>query len=220
MSTFTRSVISIFGIFVIGLTACMPPRSAETINGTPVPVKKTLGSFYPIEGTHYQLASISTDQGESGRGADLSRLFSYGRSDYSVYNYVFLDVDGETVHALLPTNQNVILSIEGYPVSKTDDLTKVPVAWWLYTIVKEDTNQDQQLSYLDRKTLAVSDVAGNGYTEIITGVDQILADVFKDGNVLLIVYRANGKNFLAHVDLAARKVTSTSELPSFGEDVK
>ena len=225
MSRSHRNIVFAFGALLIALTACssaIPGRSVETVNGTPVPVKKTLGAFYPIEGTHYQLASISVDQGESSSGYDFTRLFSYGRSDYSVYNYVFLDVATETVHALLPTNLNVILSIQGYPTPNSSDLSaqKIPVAWWLYTLVKEDTNKDEQLSYPDKKTLAVSDVAGNGYTEIVADVDQILGNVFKEGNVLLLIYRANGKNFLAHVDLSARKVTATTELPSFGEDVK
>jgi hypothetical protein len=216
-----RIVILIFGILVTCLAACTmaATRPVEIINGTPVSVEKVLGAFYAINGTHYQLASIDVPQ-EGRVVRDLSQLFSTGRLDYGVYNYVFLDVDSETVHALLPNNQSFILSIRGYPFSETGDLPKVPVAWWLYTIVKEDTNHDGQLSSLDRKTLAVSDVAGNGYTEIIADVDRILGDVFKEGNALLIVYHANGKNFLAHVDLLTRKVTTTTELPFFGEDVK
>jgi hypothetical protein len=223
MPRLDRKIVLVFCALLIALTGCSNPisRSVETVNGTPVPAKKMLGAFYPIEGTHYQLASIATDKGESSnRGYDFSQLFSYGRSDYSVYNYVFLDVDGEKVHALLPTNENAILSIQGYPTPNANQEPKIVVAWWLYTIVKEDTNKDEQLSYPDKKTLAISDVGGDGYTEIIADVDQVLGDAFKAGDVLLIIYRAKGKNFLAHVDLAARKVTTTTELPSFGEDVK
>lgn len=218
-----RKIAFLFSVLLVTLTACNQSigRPIEAVNGTPVPVEKMLGAFYPIEGTQYQLASIATAQGEGGRGYDLTDLFSRGRLDnYGVYNYVFLDVEAETVHALLPTNEYVILSIQGYPVPKSDELEKIPTAWWLYSIVKADTNQDKQFSYLDKKTLAVSDVGGQGYTEVITDVDQILADVFKEDNALLVIYRANDKNFLAHVDLAARKVTKTTELPSFGEDVK
>lgn len=211
------------------LTACggLVGRSARGIEsgengGTPVAVTKVLGAFYPIEGTQYQLASISTAQGESSRAAsyDFSQLFSYGRSDYSVYNYVFFDVENETVSPLLPSNANVITSIQGYPVPKSDVTPKIPVAWWLYTLVKKDTNEDGQLSYLDLKTLAISDVGGKGYTELVKDVDQVLGDVYKDGDILLLIYRANDKNFLARVDLVARKVSKTTELPSFGADVK
>jgi hypothetical protein len=207
------------------LTACSGLVSRVTKGeegGTPAPIKKVLGAFYPIAGTQYQLANITTEQGESGRSGsyDFSQLFSYGRSDYSVYNYVFLDVKSESVYALLPTNVSVILSIQGYPAPNANIEPKIPVAWWLYTLVKTDSNEDGQLSYTDQKTLAISDVGGQGYTELISDVDQVLGDVYKDGNVLLLIYRTNGKNFLASIDLASRKVTRNAELPSFGEDVK
>ncbi len=197
--------------------------SSGEVNGTPVAVAKVVGSFYPIEGTHYQLATISTSQNESGRGYDLSNLFSYGRSDYSVYNYVFLDVDTETAYALLPTNDNAILSIQGYPTpSPAEPLAgeKTPVAWWLYTLVKQDTNQDDQLSYLDKQTLAISDVGGKGYTEIIPNVDQVLGNVLKNETILLIIYSSDHKNYLAHIDLPGRVVTKTTELPDFGVNLK
>lgn len=221
-----KRVFLLLGMFALMLTACggLVGRTVKSIDGsnTPVPVKKVLGAFYPIDGTHFQLASIATEQGDSGssRGYDFSQLFSYGRSDYSVYNYVFLDVDSESVYALLPTNDDAILSIQGYPVPNASVEPKVPVDWWLYTLVKSDTNKDQQLSYADLKTLAISDVGGKGYTELVSGVDQVLGDVYKDGNVLLLIYRSSGKNFLAHVDLNSRKVSKTTELPSFGADVK
>lgn len=224
MPALSRKSVFIFSLLLIALTACSISASqpVELVNGTPVPVKKVLGGFYPIEGTHYQIAGIAPDRSESerGNGYDLSQLFSSGRLDYSVNNYVFLDVDSETVHALLPTNQNVILSVQGYPMPKANDIAKLPVAWWFYSIAKEDTNKDGRLSDSDKKTLSVSDVGGQGYTELIADVDGILGDAYKDGNVLVLIYRANDKNFLAHVDLLARKVTQTTELPSFGEDVK
>ncbi len=224
-----KKIIFVLSALTIMLTACggLVGRSVKGVendaNGTPVvAVTKVLGAFYPIEGTQYQLASISTAQGESSRAAsyDFSQLFSYGRSDYGVYNYVFLDVESELVYPLLPTNANVITSIQGYPVPNSNVTPKIPVAWWLYTIIKKDTNKDGQLSYVDLKTLAISDVGGKGYTELIQDVDQVLGDVYKDGDILLLIYRANDKNFLARVDLASRTVSKTTELPSFGADVK
>lgn len=223
-----RKIFFALSALVILLTSCsgLVGRSdgGKELNasGTPVPVKKTLGIFYPIQGTQYQLASITPQQDEASRSAnyDFSQLFSSGRYDYSVYNYVFLDTANESVYSLLPTNEDAILSIEGYPEPDPNATPKIPVAWWLYTLVKKDTNADGELSSADQETLAVSDVGGKGYTELIDGVDHVLADVYKDGNVLLIIYHTNGKNFLASIDLASRKVTKTTELPSFGEDVK
>jgi hypothetical protein len=97
---------------------------------------------------------------------------------------------------------------------------KIVVAWWLYTLVKADTTKDGQLSSADQKTLAISDVGGKGYTELVSGVDQVLGDAYKDGDILLLIYRTGDKNFLARVDLASRKVIKTTEIQSFGADVK
>lgn len=213
-------------VFVLALTACSRAAStpqAANSKGTPAPVAKVLGGFNVIDGTQYQIATISTanDSSESSR-YDISQLFTYERSNYNIYNYVFLDVDKETVHALLPTNEYSILSIQGYPLPgpNTPPDPKPPVSWWLYTIIKADTDHSRQFNYADKQTLAVSDVGGNGYTEIISDVDSVLGVAFKEGNALLIIYRSNHKNFLAHVHLPTRTVTNTLELPSFGEDVK
>ena len=217
-------------ILAMLLTACgglvgrsVRGEESNVEGGTPETVKKNLSMFYPIEGTHYQLANISAGQvSESSRSSsyDFSQVFSSGRSDYGVYNYVFFDVESESVYALLPTNENMITSIQGYPMPNSTVTPKVSLAWWLYTLVKKDTNQDGMLSALDKKTLAISDVGGKGYTELVSGVDQILGDVYKDGDILLLIYRASNKKFLAHIDLVSRKVSKTSELPSFGADVK
>jgi hypothetical protein len=222
-----RKFILTLSLFTVFLTACsgLVGRSAKPTDGeaTLVPVQKTLGAFYPIAGTHYQMASIATDQSASdsrSNGYDLSQLFSSGRSDYGVYNYVFFDVEAEKVQALLPDNQNIILSVQGYPTPNATVTPEISIAWWLYTLVKQDTNEDGALTYTDSKTLSISDVGGNGYTELIVDVEQVLGDAYKDGNKLLVIYRSKGKNFLASIDLTTRKVTRTSEFPSFGNDVK
>lgn len=220
-----RKMMLILGLLTLILAACsgMVGRSGnkEAVNGsgTLIANPKILGSFYPIDGTQYQLASIISS-GDGEGSYDFTQLFSRGRSDYSVYNYVFLDTQSESVYALLPSNEDSILSIQGYPVPDSNATPKIPVAWWFYTLAKDDTNQDEKLTLADEKTLAISDVGGKGYTELVSGVDVVLGDVYKDGNILLLIYRAKDKNFLAHVDLTSRKVTQTTELPSFGDDVK
>ena len=219
-----RKMMLILGLLTLILAACsgMVGRSGNkelNTSGTPIPVKKVLGGFHPIDGTQYQLASIDIPS-EGGGRYDFSQLFSSGRSDYGVYNYVFWDTQSESVYALLPSNEDSILSIQGYPVPDSNATPKIPVAWWFYTLAKDDTNQDEKLTLADEKTLAISDVGGKGYTELVSGVDVVLGDVYKDGNILLLIYRAKDKNFLAHVDLTSRKVTQTTELPSFGDDVK
>jgi hypothetical protein len=222
----TRKIILPFGLLLILLTACsgLVGRSGQVIDATntPVPDSKMLGTFYPINGTHYQMAAIIDAPGSSrNSGSDYSQLFTSRRYDYGVYNYVFLDVNAEKVHALLPHNSNIIQSVRGYPtpVSTADDVPPPPVSWWLYTI-QSDTDKDGKLTSEDLKTLSMSDVGGLGYTELIHDVERVLAEVYRDNNTLLVLYHSKDKNFMASIDLTTGKVIKTSELPSFGEDVQ
>lgn len=221
-----RKMILPFGILLVLLTACsgLVGRSGQVgdATNTPLPDSKMLGTFYPIAGTHYQMSAIIDAPGSSrSANTDYSELFTSRRYDYGVYNYVFLDVEAEKVHALLPHNSNIILSVHGYPtpISTADDVPPPPVSWWLYT-VQSDTDQDGKLTSKDLKTLSISDVGGLGYTELIHEVEYVLAEVSKDNNLLLVLYHSKDKNFMSSIDLASQKVIKTSELPSFGEDVK
>lgn len=221
-----RKIILPLGLLLVLLTACsgLVGRSGKTgdATNTPVPDSKTLGTFYPILGTHYQMSAIIDAPGSSrGASADYSELFTSRRYDNGVYNYIFLDVDAEKVHALLPNNANIIQSVRGYPipVHTADDVPPPPVSWWLYTI-QTDTNLDGKLTSEDLKTLSMSDVGGSGYTELIHDVERVLAEVYRENNTLLVLYHSKGKNFMSSIDLATQKVIKTSELPSFGEDVK
>lgn len=221
-----RKFILTLGLLTIFLTACsgLVGRSAKPTDGeaTLVPVKKTLGLFYPIADTHYQMAAISASPDSRDSGSyDLSQLFTSRRYDYGAYNYVFLDVNAEKVHALLPNNESLILSVQGYPTpTSSTDAPQIPVSWWLYTVVTKDTDQNSQLTSADLKTLSISDVGGNGYTELVSDVEWVLGNIYKTGDKLLVIYRSKDKNFLTSIDLTSHKVITTSELPSFGNDVK
>jgi hypothetical protein len=194
---------------------------------TETPIIKTLGDFRSIDGTDYLISIVSGSPDETNI---YDELFSSGRwygggYGYNQYNIVFLDITTETVYPLLPSNDYEIISMEGFPKpipvfdQSTPAQPKIPIAWWLFSIVKSDTNQDGDFSALDKQTLSIADVGGKGYTEIISEVDDILGTVFKKGDILLVIYRSNDRNYLARIDLPARQVNSTEELP-LGEEIK
>lgn len=234
MSPKTKKLVwAISLVFLIAL-ACIgaliyfntKPLVASSPNNENKPISKTLGNFQSIDGTNYLIASVTSNNSEA---SVFSELFSSGRwygggSGYSQYNLVFLDVTSETVYPLLPTNDNEIVSMEGFPKPVPSFTNQSqppqpahPIAWWLFSIVASDTNQDNNLSALDKQTISVSDVGGKGYAEIISNVDNLLGTAYKNTNTLLVIYRSDGKNYLAHVDLPSRQVTSTEELPLGGE---
>lgn len=202
-------------LFVVGMACTRSSVSpGAPVSGTAEPAKKEVSQFSQITGTQILVAGVY--QGENRSGLDFS--LSSGREyAYNVYNYIFFDMESEQFHALLPTNEDVILNKIGLPVS---DSAGTPLKWWLYYVVKADTNQDKQLSNQDKFTVSMSDVGGNNYVELIPDVDEALGQFMKSDTVLLFFYRQNDKKYYAKIDLQSRSVIATTEYPSFGSDVK
>ncbi|MBK9925529.1 MAG: hypothetical protein IPP66_09585 [Anaerolineales bacterium] len=225
------SITLLVGVVCVGLFFVR----AQTSNTLTLPAKKeaepitkVLGDFRSIDGTNYLIASVT---GENNDSSVLNELFSSGRwygsgYGYNQFNLVFLDITTEEVYPLLTTNDFEIITMEGFPKPVLNfnnqpdpqQPTK-PIDWWLFSIAKADTDKDEELSSLDKQTIAISDVGGRGYTEIISDVDDLLGTAFKNGNTLLVIYRSNGKNYLAHIDLPSRHLNSTEEL-SLGEEIQ
>jgi len=202
-------------LFVVSMACTRGSISpGEPVSGTAEPAKKELSQFSKITGTNILVAGVY--QGENRSGLDFS--LSSGRDySYNVYNYIFFDMDSDQFHALLPANEYVILNKIGQPVF---DIGGNPIKWWLYSIVKSDTDQDKQLTNRDKFTVSMSDVGGHDYVELIPDVDQALGQFMKSDTVLLFFYIQNDKKYYAKVDLQSRSVVATTEYPSFGPDVK
>ncbi len=89
----------------------------------------------------------------------------------------------------------------------------------MYSVIKKDTNNDGYFGDRDKLTIAISDVGGNGYAELIENVDAILSQIYKDNSALFIIYNADEKNFIAKLNPSTREIISTTEM-DLGEDVK
>jgi len=212
-------------LLITGL-ACGPvARSLNSVEGTPKPVEKHLSAFSPIEGTDHMIANISGNPAEGERASFspfswIERGYS-GYSGYEIYNYVFFSSQPETFNTLLPTNEYVVLQIVGFPsgtpTEKPEDFK--PVKWWLYIVVKADTDGSGILDYSDKLTIGVTDVGGNMPTEVISDVDNVLGHTLKNENTLFVIYHSLNKNYVAKIDLPGRQVVSTNEI-SLGDDVK
>lgn len=192
----------------------------------PKPVEKTLSSFTPITGTDYLMAGIVP--------ADVSReslnpfewINSSGYSSYTTYgtyNYVFFNTQTEEYHRLLPDNNSVIFQTAGFPqlvYDPNDPEKPAPVIeFWMFNIVKADTNADGFFDYRDKLTVGIADVSGSNYTELIANVDAIQSQYYKDRSNFFVIYNVNEKNFIAKVNPVTRAVVSTTEM-DLGDDVK
>ena len=215
-------------ILVLAGVACsrtFGPSNPSTTGTTQPPIEKHLSGFRQIEGTEYMIADISASPEASGRG-DFSpfRWIESGYSGYSgyeIFNYVFFSSKTESFIRLLPTNDQVVLQIIGFPYQTATDKPEdfKPVMWWLFVIARDDTDGNGRLTYGDKLTMGISDVGGNGFTEIIPDADSLLGNVLKNDDTLFVIYHSADKNSIAKIDLPSRKVVSTTEM-SLGDDVK
>ncbi|EKQ70850.1 hypothetical protein OsccyDRAFT_1155 [Leptolyngbyaceae cyanobacterium JSC-12] len=167
--------------------------------------KVSLGAFTPIEGTPYHFAPISAKQNY--------RQDYYDKAALSTRNYLILDTKDRSAVRLVPNNDALFLSIEKLGHSaQSGKLEKTEGLW--YQVVKADTNGDKRLTETDLKTIAVSEVSGKSYKELISQVEQVLGSSQPSPNTLLVIYRTNARHFVSEIDLLAQKVVATQELPS------
>lgn len=187
-------------------TACQ--KQQESIANSQPVKKMALGNFELLSGSPFLLATVNINQDERYQFS----LSSSSSSSTYVYNYLFFNRANLSAHRLVPKNDWLFLQHEKLGQFKNGDLVKVEGLW--YAVVKEDTNSDKQLTELDRKTIAMSDVTGKNYTEVIPQIDRILGTHRKEATTLQIFYGLNDRNFVTEVNIQTRQVIRTRELPS------
>jgi hypothetical protein len=222
-------------IIVLGLilTACIPtfvdrnPSASSGPAPTLQPVEKILFSFNPIQGTNILMAGVisapASREGSLNPLEWINNSSRYSSYSSSTYNYVFFNLDTEEYKRLLPANDYVIYQTAGFPTLQYDptdpDQPAPPVEWWVYSIIKKDTSNDGYLGSGDKLTISISDIGGNGYTELIENVDAILSQIYKDDFAMFMIYNADQVNYIAKINPSTREVLATTEM-DLGEDVK
>jgi hypothetical protein len=208
-------------------TASVPEsvRSAAPASPTPAP-KVWMTDFQQIDGTPYLYAPIYVATAEKRqsiskqiKSAVYSRSYDSG---IDIRNYMFVHRDNLAASKLLPNNTGRIIELEQLgqtiPAIKTGkNATAIParrkVTTFWYTKVASDTNGDKTLDSKDRKSIALSDVSGANYTEIIKDIDKVILIYSKGIDRRLAIYTTGNKHFVADVDLTKRTAT-IQELPS------
>lgn len=196
------------------------PNPATSPNPLPTPKNVWMTEFRQLNGTPYLYAPIYVADKEQKsilkqiKSAASSSGYS-GRDGYiDIRNYMFVHRDNLAAGKLLSNNNSRLLDLEQIgeptPVDKSDPnrtrgIKTVKTLW--YTQVLADTNGDKELSNLDRQQIAISDVSGANYTEIIKNIDTILLVYPKGLDRRLVFYTSDGKHFVADVDIPNRKAT-------------
>jgi hypothetical protein len=196
---------------IITGTACKMSQTAEPpVTKSNPEVKRVLGYFRPVEGTSYLMAPIT-----SGSGSSYSSSSNYD-SGNQANNYVFVNSADESTLTLLPTNDHLFVGTVSIPEKPAGEKEPLKVQWFLYGLVKVDTNADKELTHKDRRSLCVSDAGGAGFKELILEVDEVYGHSLRDADTLIVIYRKASKKYLTRISLASREAVSTRELPDFG----
>jgi hypothetical protein len=83
----------------------------------------------------------------------------------------------------------------------------------LYIVIQKDMNGDNRLTNDDKTVVGLSKPSGDGYKEILSGVEVFVGHKLLDKGTMLIIYQKRGVGYSAHVALADFSISNESELP-------
>jgi hypothetical protein len=187
----------------------------ETDEGANLKIQLSYGKFAGIEGTNFLIAPLVSEQEYSN--------FGYGsmkeQKNKAVRNYLFLNSLNQTTHWLLPNNEVLFLSDEliSDRKRKAEDVEPSPISGIFYQLINADSNNDGRLDAQDKQTIAFSDANGQNFTELITGVEEILGRERLDDDNLLLIYKTKGSTVAATLKISEKKIIQSKELPKVNE---
>lgn len=164
-----------------------------------------LGNFAYLSGTDYLMAAVYSEQ-------DYQMTYS-SKEATAVRNYLFINATDKSSRWLIPHHKYLFLRSQNLLRPDEERSDKAVIKWIRYEVVKADTNGDGRLTSDDRRTIAFSNAAGEGYAEIIQNVDEVLGSHLRDENTWLEIYKSGDKNFVAEINLPQHQITVTKDLP-------
>lgn len=166
-------------------------------------LKMSLGNFRELEGTPYLIAPVNSQKNY--------RQSSYEKKPLNIHNYLFVNGNDKSARQLVRENNFLFLNAQEVVLERRAD--KIVRGMW-YKVVKADTNNDTRLDDKDKKTIAVSDVSGSDYTEVIDEVDRFLGSHQKTSTTLLVFYEFDGREYVGEIDILKRVLVEKVVLPS------
>lgn len=208
----------------IAISGCNRQQMAGSSSENPVPATPLaapkevwMTEFQQINGTPYLYAPIYVATEERKNILKELKSASYDRQNYGsidIRNYLFVHRDNLSASKLLSNNRARLLEMEqigelarsnksAQEPNRPNAIKKVQTLW--YVKVTADTNGDKTLDDRDRKQIAISDVSGANYTEIIQDIDKILLVYPKGIERRLVIYVSGNQRFVTDIDLAKRQ---------------
>lgn len=194
-----------FGGYQIGRFFLTEPTADNLADKKPEKdnkVKTSLGNFQELEGTPYLMAPVNS--------LPISGQNSYDKKASTTRNYLFVNGNDKSAVKLVSQNDYLFLNAQEVVLERRDD--KIVRGIW-YEVVKADSNNDKRLDSNDKKTIAVSDVSGSEYTEIISEVDRLLGSHQKNSTTLLVFYELDGREYVGEINMLRRVLVENVVLP-------
>ncbi|MGH1393082.1 MAG: hypothetical protein ACRAVC_03480 [Trichormus sp.] len=174
------------------------------------------GDFIIKEQSDYLMIPVQV-KGDSNRSNILDSSSSYKRSNTTLYNLIFYrKQDGET-HLLL--DKKAIINSFHFIDTKTPPQS--PTRVWLYQIINQDTNQDQELNQEDAVIGYISDLSGKNLQQVTPNNTKIINwVVVSSQNALFIriIKDSNNDNKFTATD-TTNFIRVNLEQPSIGKEI-
>lgn len=195
-----------FGGYQLGRFFLREPTTNTVANKIPQEdnkVKTSLGNFSELEGTPYLMAPINSQ-------LDYRQDSSVKKAS-TIRNYLFVNVNDKSIQQLVPRNDFLFVNAQKVVLERRDD--QIVRGIW-YEVVKTDSNNDKIIDNKDKKTIAVSDVSGSDYTEVIDEVDRFLGSHQKNSTTVLVFYELDGREYIGEIDIRERVLVEKVVMPA------
>lgn len=206
LAIFIICTLSLILVFINGTWFFRKNSSPDGLSTQSKPL--SLNSFQPIQGTSIFISTIEQERDWTPNISARWFSFEYG---YTVRNLVFLDGNTLSSHTLFDSNDKFIVDIFQFPIPNPNT-EPVKVKWLVYEIAQQDTNSDNTVNGKDSFSIAMSDVNGQNYVELIKSINAVHGMDLLENSILLLVYKTNDIYLVSKIDLEQQTIMETQPL--------
>lgn len=176
----------------------------------------SLGYPERITGTSFYFIPLESDKLTIEKKDNKLHYFSGGsHSRIRWKNVVFINSTSNEAKWLFKSTEQIIVDIS--PQTKGEFNVQGVARVISYEVINNDTNKDGKLSYADKRSYALSKIDGSGYTEIVSGYNQIIKSALNPEGNLFVVYITNNEVHSMVVDINTFTVVSKKIMPKVEE---
>jgi hypothetical protein len=217
--------LTVATLLLAGVTGCTQhfsipePEGITSVADDPRGVEKwTLQDTYISSKSSLILALVS-DRKEVDVPVYISQT-AFMNPSKEAKNILFVNSKNNSSSWLFKGNNQLILEFStlsarqryiSFPMSQKKDEKAL-----YYKVVNHDSNGDGKINRLDSATLAVSDMFGQNYKELVKDVSHVVLAKEVNDN-LIFVYQKAGVGYSLQLSLADFRIVSNKMLPKVGQ---